>query len=435
MRHRTCAVLALLSLIVAARFDAMAVRGQPPRVLVLDHARVIDGTGEAAQNDVRVTIRDERIQSVGPGGEGEVPDGADRLDLAGRTVMPGLIDLHFHVENDPKLALRQLANGVTSFRDPGQWIEQYEPLRALIAAEQLPGPRMALTGPHIDGEHPAYPADSYVARDPEEARLAAERNIADGAAAIKVYFRLPLASARAVIEVCRAHDVPCTAHLEILDAREVLRAGLDGIEHITSFGTSVVPRRRAEQYRQQVLLANDARRDGRYALFAGAALDGPDARALYEVLRSRRPFVNPTLAVFEVRRETKREQAHIAADIDLRGFAAMKQLTLEAFRHGARITLGGHSTVPFADRGEAPWRELELLVESGLTPLQALAAATSTGAASLRRLRDLGTVAPGKLADLIVLERDPSTDIRAIRTVSRVMVGGRWIDVSRYRTW
>lgn len=435
MRQRTCTVLALLSLIVTVRFEAMAVRGQPPRVLVLDHARVIDGTGEAAQNDVRVIIRGDRIQSVGPGGQGDMPDGADRLDLAGRTVMPGLIDLHFHVENDPKLALRQLANGVTSFRDPGQWIEQYEPLRALIAAEQLPGPRMALTGPHIDGEQPAYPADSYVARDPEEARLAAERNIADSAAAIKIYFRLPLAGARAVIEVCRAHDVPCTAHLEILDAREVLRAGLDGIEHITSFGTSVVPRRRAEQYRQQVLLDNDARRDGRYALFAGAALDAPDARALYDVLQSRRPFVNPTLAVFEVRPGRKRAQARIAAEIDLRGFAAMKRLTLEAFRHGARITLGGHSTVPFADRGEAPWRELELLVESGLTPLQALAAATSTGAASLRRWRDLGTVAPGKLADLIVLERDPSADIGAIRTVSRVMVGGRWIDVSRYRTW
>ena len=74
---------------------------------------------------MRVTIRADRIESVQPSGKGEVPDGAERLDLAGRTLMPGLIDLHFHVENDPKLALRQLANGVTSFRDPGQWIEQY----------------------------------------------------------------------------------------------------------------------------------------------------------------------------------------------------------------------------------------------------------------------------------------------------------------------
>jgi hypothetical protein len=100
---------------------------------------------------------------------------------------------------------------------------------------------MALAGPHIDGEHPAYPLDATVARDPEEARRAAERNIADGATALKIYFRLPLASAIAVVRVCRAHDVPCTAHLEILDARDLLLAGLDGLEHITSMGTSVVP--------------------------------------------------------------------------------------------------------------------------------------------------------------------------------------------------
>ena len=370
MRQRMCTVLALLLLIVAVRFDALAVRGQPPRVLVLDHARVIDGTGEAAEDDVRLTIRDDRIQSVGPGGKGDVPDGAVRLDLAGRTVMPGLIDLHFHVEKDPKLALRQLANGVTSFRDPGQWIEQYESLRALIAAEQPAG---AADGPHRAAHRRrAVPRTQRIRTSRAIPRRRAVRRSGTSPTAPPPSRSISGCRWRArgrSSTVCRAHEVPCTAHLEILDAREVLRAGLDGIEHITSFGTSVVPRRRAEQYRQEVLRDNDARRDGRYALFAGAALDAPDASALYEVLRSRRPFVNPTLAVFEVRPERKRAQAHIAAEIDLRGFAAMKRLTLEAFRHGARITLGGHSDVPFADRGEAPWRELELLVESGLTPL------------------------------------------------------------------
>ena len=253
-------------------------------------------------------------------------------------------------DRDPKLALRQLANGVTSFRDPGQWIELFEPLRALMRADDLPGPRMSLAGPHIDGERPAYPADAVVARDPDEARLAAERNIAEGATAIKIYFRLPLASAKAVVAVCRAHDVPCTAHLEIVDAIDLLNAGLEGIEHITSFGTTIVPRPRAEQYRQAVLLDNNARRDGRYALFADASLDGPDVQRLYEALARTRPFLNPTLAVFEVQPGTRREDGHLDPAVDVRGFAAMKRLTLEAHRHGARITLGGHSTVPFAAR-------------------------------------------------------------------------------------
>jgi imidazolonepropionase-like amidohydrolase len=412
-----------------------ASREQASPVLVLDHARLIDGTGAAPLDDVRIVVQGERILAVERGADTPVPADAEHIDLSGSFVTPGLIDLHFHIEKDPELAVRQLANGVTSFRDPGQWNEQFSRLQEILRRESLPGPRMALAGPHIDGERPAYPADSVVARDPEEARLAAERNLSEGASALKIYFRLPLASATAVVQVCRAHGVLCTAHLEIVDARDLLRAGLEGIEHITSFGTSVVPRRRAEQYRQAVLLNNEARRDGRYALFADADLTGDEARRLYGVLEQTRPFVNPTLAVFEVRRGTPREGGTLEPAIDLRGFAAMKKLTLEAARHHARLTLGGHSTATFAARGEAPWRELELLVESGLSPLEAITAATSTGAASLHRAGELGSIAPGKLADLVVFAADPSIDIRAIRTVKRVMAGGRWIDVLRYRTW
>ena len=415
----------------------VAVRAQPTATIVLDHARLIDGTGAPPRDDMRIVVRGDRIVSVQRESEAgpAIPPDAERIDLGGRVVMPGLIDLHFHIERDPRLAVRQLANGVTSFRDPGQWIDQFDSLKAIMRTEHLPGPRMALAGPHIDGEHPAYPLDATVARDPEEARRAAERNIADGATALKIYFRLPLASAMAVVRVCREHDVPCTAHLEILDARDLLLAGLDGIEHITSLGTSVVPFRRAEQYRQAVLADNDARRDGRYALFADADLAGAEARRLYEVLERTHPFVNPTLAVFEVRAGSAREGSKQDPAIDLKGYAQMKALTLAAFQHGARLTLGGHSTVPFAGRGEAPWREMELLVESGLTPLQAITAATQTSAASLRRPTDLGTIEAGKLADLIVLGQDPSRDIHAIRSVQRVMSGGAWIDVARYRTW
>ena len=125
------------------------------------------------------------------------------------------------------------------------------------------------------------------------------RAVDQGATAIKIYFRLPLASALAVIEACQARGVPSTAHLEILDARELIEAGLTGIEHVTSFGTSIASPMQAERYRQSVLADNGARRDGRYALFAEADLDGPEARRLYDVVARRRPFVDPTLAVFE----------------------------------------------------------------------------------------------------------------------------------------
>ncbi len=372
------------------------------RSLVLDNVRIIDGTGAQPIERARIVIDGDRITRIGPAETVPAPATAETIDLSGRTLVPGLIDLHFHIENDPKLALRQLSHGVTSFRDPGQWDEKFEGLRGMIAADQLPGPRIFTTGPHIDGERPAYPADAVVARDSEEARRLAERAVQQGASALKIYFRLPFASAKAVIEVCVERGIPCTAHLEVIDARELIEAGLHGLEHITSLGMSVMPPLEAQKYRQAVLADNDARRDGRYEMFAKINLDGPQAQALYAVLGAQKPWLDATLAVFERRadrppRGTKPEMVPVLAA----GFAKMKQLTRRAGQEGARLVMGGHSTVPFAERGEAPWRELELLVESGLTPLEAITAATGTAAAFLYRGDEFGTLRPGLRADLV----------------------------------
>jgi imidazolonepropionase-like amidohydrolase len=422
--------------LIAALWFVAALNARQARVIVLDNVRVIDGTGGAPIERGRVVVDGERIAQVGPADQVQAPADAERIDLGGRTVLPGLIDLHFHIEDDPKLALRQLSHGVTSFRDPGQWDEKFVELRRMIAADRLPGPRIFTAGPHIDGDHPAYPADSVVARDADEARREAEINVRNGASALKIYFRLPFASAKAVIDVCNEHHIPCTAHLELLDARELFAAGLHGIEHITSLGTAVVPRKQAQVYRQAVLLDNNARRDGRYRLFADVDLDGPEAQQLYAVLRARHPWIDPTLAVFERRADrpekgTKPELVPIMAA----GFEKMKQLTRRAGREGAQLVMGGHSTVPFAGRGEAPWRELELLVESGLTPLEAITAATRTAAGFLYRGDELGTLRSGLAADLIVLRENPATNISAIRSVERVMVGGRWVEVGKYRIY
>jgi imidazolonepropionase-like amidohydrolase len=428
-------ILQACALVVAAFAGAAAAFSMQTRAVVLDNVRVVDGTGAAPIDRARIVVDDGRIARIGPAATIELPPGADRIDLTGRTVIPGLIDLHFHIENDPKMALRQLSHGVTAFRDPGQWNDKFDELRRLIAADGLPGPRIFTTGPHIDGENPAYPADSVVARDPEEARRHAETSVQQGASALKIYYRLPFASAKAVIEVCDARRIPCTAHLELADARELIAAGLHGVEHITSFGISLLPRRQAEAYRQAVLKDNDARRDGRYRLFASANLDGPEAQELYKVIRARRPWVDPTLAVFE--RRADRPPAGTKPDllpVLAAGFSKMKQLTRRVANEGARVVMGGHTEVPFAARGEAPWRELELLVESGFTPLEALTAATGTAAGFLYRPNELGTLRPGFLADLVVLTDDPTRNISAVRGVERVMVQGRWVDVTRYKT-
>jgi hypothetical protein len=410
----------------------------PGRVVVLDHARLIDGAGGPPVADARIVVEGDRITAAGPIAAVPAPPGAGHVDLTGRTVLPGLIDAHFHIENrpaDPKLALHQLANGVTAFRDPGQWDQYFDGLRATMRQDGLEGPRIHTAGPHIDGPGPTpYPNDSVIARDTEEARQFAERGIAQGATAIKIYFRLPLGSAKAVIDVCRARGVISTAHLEGLDAGVLFEYGLDGVEHITSLGPSLLPQEARERYRQAVLASNAARTEGRYAVFAALDLDGRDAHALWGVIGRRRPFIDPTLAVFERRPGVSHDKAkpHVVAT-RAAGFQNMLRATRRAFEAGARIVVGGHTSVPFAARGEAPWREIELLVEAGLTPMQALQAATANGAAFLGRSRDLGTIEPGKLADLVVLTGDPLARIAEIRTVERVLAGGAWVDVKRYR--
>jgi Amidohydrolase family len=424
--------LLILALLLAAWPQTTA------RPLVLDHVLLVDGTGGAPVSDARIVITGDRITAVGPAATVSAPDDAEHVDLTGRTVLPGLVDAHFHIDNRPpdtKLALHQLANGVTAFRDPGQWDEYFTGLIARMEAEGLRAPRIHRIGPHIDGPGPTpYPNDSVVARDADEARFYAERAIAQGATAIKIYYRLPLGSAKAVIDVCRDRHAISTAHLELLEAGALFDYGLTGVEHVTSLGPSLLPQVERERYRQAVLADNAARSDGRYRVFAGIDLDGPDARALWKIIGRRRPFLDPTLAVFERRPGVSDDKAKPAVvEMRAKGFRKMVEATRRAADAGARIVMGGHSGVPFARRGEAPWREIELLVEAGLTPMQAILAATATGAAFLGRDRDLGTVEPGKLADLIVLRGNPLARISDIRTVERVLAGGAWVDVQRYR--
>src|SRR5690606_37213442 len=147
---------------------------------------------------------------------------------------------------------------------------------------------------------PAYPTDSYVVRDPEEARIAVTRFARQGATAIKAYFRLPVAVIREVCATAHEHGIPVTAHLEIADARDAINAGLDGIEHITSFGVALFPAQEAERNKQAVLADNNVRRRGRYEMWSNLTLENnPKVDSLIAFLAERKTFVTPTLAIFE----------------------------------------------------------------------------------------------------------------------------------------
>jgi len=421
------AFMRILTVLLPALCVVAAVSGQQP--LLLTGGTLIDGTGRAVQPGMHVLIVDDRIAKVGAAGSFPVPEGTEIVDVSGKTVLPGFVDPHFHIADDPTLVPLFVANGVTSARDPGAWIELFEPVKRWQRQHDIAAPRLFLCGPHLDGAGPAYPTDSVVILSPEEARLRVRKQVQQGATAIKVYFRLPLEPIRAAAEEAHRLGVPVTAHLEIVDPKDAVLAGVDGIEHITSLGITLISPMDAERYRQAILKDNNARREGRYRMWAGIDPESEQALELARFLAAREVFVDPNLAVFERRASDKGDDMEMKA----RAFRNMREYVGVLHRHGVPIVVGSHSNAPHASRGLAYHREMELLVEAGMTTLEVLTAATSTGARFLQRGRDLGSVEEGKLADLIVVNGDPVADIRAARNIDSIIVGGRVIDPDQVR--
>jgi len=387
------------------------------KVIALVGATLVDGNGGSPMQNACIVIRNNMIEAVGTAGKTEIPKDAEILDLSGQTLVPGLIDAHYHNEESLFMAGLYLKNGVTSVRDPGAWIEAYAPLRAV----GKPIPRLFLTGPHLDGYPPAYPHDALVVRDPAEGNRAVEKLVNQGATAIKVYYRLPLAIIREVCRTAHLHGLPVTAHLELMDAKDAIEAGLDGIEHITSFGTHLLPLREAEKYRQQVMADNNARKRGRYEVWSGLPLDNnAKVDSLIRFLSVHNTFVSPTLAIFE-------KQFDQGDSVEVNGFRNMVKFAGQLKKGGVHLVVGSHTWVPYAEHGFAYCREMELLHEAGLSNMEILQAATTENARFLRIDERLGSIEPGKIADIVVVAGNPLEDIRAMRNVTRVMLNGAWV--------
>jgi imidazolonepropionase-like amidohydrolase len=387
------------------------------KLIALVGATLIDGNGGEPVSNSCIIVRNDRIESVGKMEDIDVPSDAEIIDVKGLSVLPGLIDAHYHNEDSDTLAFLYLRNGVTSVRDPGEWIESYDAIRNA----GKPIPRLFLAGPHIDAYPPAYPADSYIAKDAQEARLAVDRFAAQGATVIKVYYGLSIEMIREICAAAHAYGLPVTAHLEITNARDAINAGLDGIEHITSFGTCLLSMREGEKYKQKVLADNNARRRGRYEVWSSLNFENsPDGDSLIYFLSKKETFVSPTLAVFERRSDR-------GDSIEVNGFASMMKFVGKANGGGVRFVVGSHSFVPYAELGFAYHREMELLHEAGLSNMEVIVAATMENARFFRIDERLGSIEKGKIADLVLVEGDPLKDIQAMRSVKRVMLNGIWV--------
>jgi imidazolonepropionase-like amidohydrolase len=389
------------------------------RVVAIVGVTLIDGKGGATVSNAVVIVRGGKIAAAGSRKSAKISAGAEVFDATGKTLLPGFIDSHFHIERDYELPGLVLSRGVTSLRDPGQWIEIYDPIRR----SGRPQPRCFVAGPHLDCPPHAHPQDAFTVQNADETRRAINRFVDEGASVIKVYYRLPLELIGVACEAAHRRGVPVTAHLELVDADDALRAGLDGVEHVTSFGTALAESDEAERFRKAVSEDNEARRKARYELWSRLDLRAsPRVRPLLNLIVKRKVFLSPTLAVFEKRRGDRG-----VTEIEARGFENMLEFVRLCHSAGARIVVGSHSSVPKAERGWAYQRELELLAECGLTPMEIIAAATRNNAEFFRVSSRLGRIEPGKLADLVLIAGDPLRDIHAMRQVERVMLNGHWI--------
>jgi imidazolonepropionase-like amidohydrolase len=414
-----------------------------PRKLALVGGMLITGLDAPPLHHAAVLIEGERITRVGRAAELELPPDAERVDTSGRVMLPGLIDLHVHliilghgdydrwdpwiaenrlVERVMEISARQLLlAGVTSAVDLGGTLAESLAVRDRIRRGEIPGPRMWMSGPWITrdpGDYSAALESQVVVDTPEQAARATERLARAGVDVIKAYVALKPEHYRAIVETAHRHKLKVHAHVyDPDDVRNALEAGVDVLTHAGSAGTPPYDSAlvKAIVVRETPVVITAAHRVWVYPATVEfpERIQDPRLRADFgpqiseEVQRSLEGF--PRLGYFAT---TDRQMFF--------GAASLKQW----IDSGAVMGMGTDSGTPLNFHTEALWREIKAHVDVGMPAQRAINAATRVNARILGMEKELGTVEPGKLADLIVVRGNPLFDVAALGDVELVVKGG-----------
>lgn len=421
---------------------------EPPGagVVALEGATLIDGSGGDPVKDALILVKDGRIQAVTQVNELKVPKGAQRIGLVGKTVIPGLIDAHGHVER--WATQRYVAWGVTAVRDLGaSGTDSSLALRHDVNLGSVLGPRMYTSGAMIDGAPPTYPAAIGVA-SAGEARRAVDGHAVAGTDLLKIYTKITPQLLQPLMDEAATLRLPVAAHLGKTDALTAAKAGVASLEHMA--GVVQVATRTPAVYvsRHDRFLAGWTLEETGWA-----ALDSASVARVARSLAAARVAIVPTLVLHEMlsrldnptllsRPGMEDVPASAAGVRDVTGLvrrAGWRPADFQAFRRsrprqdqfvrefkraGGLIAAGSDAANQLLVPGLSLHEEMSLLVAAGFTPLEAITAATRK-AAELLRTDSLGAVAQGKLADLVVLDANPIADITATRRIAWVMVRGR----------
>lgn len=427
--------------------------------LAIAHVAVVDVEDGGIARDQNVLISGSRIVAVGPSARVRIPSGVQMFDASGLYLIPGLWDMHVHsggddsVERDVFLPL-YVAHGVTGIRDMAGRALNFEH-RASIAAGTLLGPRMVVGSPFVDGPNPTFPEHSVRLASPAEARRAVDSLRAEGYEFIKTYKYLSAEVYRTLHE--RAAEVGMEISGEIpisVSLWEAAALGHRTVEHLTGLELACSSREeelRLEYSRRAEEISADSTRRAHLPVWIQTewepipSVDPERCAELYRHLAAYGTWVVPTLMIQrlisfpedpELRDHPGQRflpEGEWDPDAHAEFFDPERRLrpTYEhRFRtlpdlHRAGVGILAGTDVPF---GFTLHHELELYVRSGLTPLDALRTATLNPARYLGRIDVLGTVAPGKLADLILLDANPLEDVRNTRTIRAVVIDGRLLD-------
>lgn len=387
-------------------------RDAPPP-LTIRNVRLIDGTGAAPRGPVDIRIEDGRIAKIaGAATDGRGQDTTDGssergIDGSGLTVLPGLIDMHTHMFHYGMRAY--LGTGVTTVRDVGFESHLIASRWEGVRSGRLVGPRIVYSGEFLDGPGGPWMGNFVVTvNTPEQVRAEVERLADFGAGWIKTYVQIPPELRLVAIDAAHSQGLPTTQH-EIFPA---VAHGADGKEHVrTSW---------KEDF-QTILTSSDA--------WVVPTLETGSGSFVY--MRDH-PEVWNRSEVTGLLPEYVRSSFRSAVDgADSERVAKMRErhaeqiaMTRRLRKGGARIALGTDPTNPFVLFGVGVHWELEHMVESGYSPIQAIHLATGAAARALGLNDELGTVAPGKFADLLLVEGDPAQDVRDVRRIRWVVFNG-----------
>jgi len=428
-------------------------------VIALTHVRVIDGTGAAARSDQTLIIENGKITALTSDGAAKIPAGTKVLDLSGRSVIPGLVGMHDHMfypspggiplypEHATSFPRLYLAGGVTSLRTTGS-LEPYTDLelKKAIDAGKLAGPKIHVTGPYLEGPG-AFALQMHQLRDAEDARQTVEFWIAQGATSFKAYMNITPDELSAAIKAAHAHGIKVTGHLCSIGFREAAALGIDDLEHGIEVDTEFYPEkkpgicpnpREAAKALLSVDIAGKPMQDMIHDLIAHHVAVTSTLPVFETSVPGRAPLDSRVLEAMtpDARIAYLTRRARISDNAANSDAAAIfkKEMEFEhEFSKQGGLLLAGLDPTGYGGviAGFGDQREVELLVEAGFTPLEAIHIATSNGAQFLGELDKIGTLAVGKGADIVVLEGDPSANIKDIEKVELVFKDGVGYDSAR----